>query len=341
VKRSNRGMTLLEMMIAVGLTSLVMSLALSLVVTGMTIARKDEQVVASNMAARTATEALLRDLRLSGVPAGIYVTDPGGTPFRINSIFSVAGAGGVNEGLAGTDELWVVSPRPQMMRSDCALDGSAAVITSNGTGTLSISCKTPIENADLLLVTNFQTAALITPTAFPTSTTMNYAEQGVSGFTNAPEKGVFMRGDYVVPVDIVHYYIEANPVTNRPQLVRAVGGLAATPTAAAPFADDGTRKQVFANVEDLQLAFGVGVAPAITFSSAINGAAFDPAAAPVSLRVSVVGITPLRVVTEDGNILPLGPVTVEDHVAAVVPDGFRRSVVRRRVELLNIGAVSL
>lgn len=335
-------MSLIEIMVAVGITAVVMSMAMSLVVTGMTIARRDEQVISSNLAARTAMEAMMRDLRLSGVPGGIFVADPGGAFFRINSIFSTAGSGGANSGLVGTDELWVVAPRPQMLRSNCALDGSAAVITTNGVGTLNISCSAPLTNATMLLATNFQTAALITPTGFPTPTSLTYAESAVPGFSPSPEKAAFMRGDYVVPADIIHYFIELNPANNRPRLVRSVAVMAPAPTAAVPFADNGNiRRDVYADVEDLQLAFGSGVAPAITFTPAINGATFNAATAPVSVRVSVVGVTPLRVITENNTIVPLGPVTVEDHIAAAVPDGYRRSVFRRRVELLNVGAASL
>lgn len=324
-------MTLIEMMVAAALTSAVVAIAMTVVTTGINLARNQEQRVASNTAARTAMEYILRDLRLVGVPEGIWMTSAGGPPFRIVPAFSSAGAN-------GTDELWLVVPRATMLQSNCTTLGSSAVLTAPGTGSLSINCAAPLAGSSQLLITNLRSAALVSGVTFPSSTAVTYAEQGVAGFSNSPEKGGFQRGDLVASVEIVHYYVRPNPVTNRPELVRSLGAVSPNPTSTAPFVDPGTQGQVFEDVEDLQVAFGRGLAPALSFTSAHN-ADFKTQGTtpPISVRVNVVGVTPRRVVDQNNNMLPYAPVTVEDHAPAATVDGFRRSVYRRRVELVNQG----
>lgn len=322
-------MTLIEIMVAAALTTAVVAMAMTVVSTGINLARNQEQQVTSNTAARTAMEFLLRDLRLVGVPEGLWVTSTAGSPFRIVPAFTSAGAN-------GTDELWLVVPRPAMLQSNCTTVGSSAVVTESGTGPLTINCSAPLAGASQLLVTNLRSAALVSGVTFPTATTLHYAQQGVAGFSSRPEKGGFQRGDLVAPVDIVHYYVRTNAITNRPELVRSLGALASTPTATTPFVDPGTQLQTFQDVEDLQVAFGSGTAPALTFVSS-HAAAFSPATVPISVRVNLVGVTPRKVVDQNNAVLPYGPVTVEDHAATGPIDGYRRSVYRRRVELVNQG----
>ena len=332
-----KGMTLLEIMIAVGIASAVMAMAVSVVGAGVTLARKGEQTVASNEASRAGMEMLLRDLRIAGTGGGLFVTDSAGTPVQINSIFTQAGTN-------GTDELWLVVPRSNMMQNDCSKVGSAAIVSASGTGPLTVNCTAPLAGATTLLVTNFSQGALISGLTLATGTSITYAESGVSGFSNNPQTGGFQRGDYVVPVDVVHYFVRLNAVTNRPELIRSPGALNTPVSAAAPFKDVSTNRQDrFPDIEDLQVAFGSGVAPSLTFASG-HTVVYNPAAAPVALRLTVVGITPRPVLDDQNKVQPFGPVDVEDHLVSVPPpdpDGYRRSVYRRRIELLNMGPANL
>ena len=327
------GMTLLEAMIAVGITTAVMALAVSVVGSGVRLARQGEQTVNSNEAARTGMEMLLRDLKVAGVPGGIYVTGAG-PPFQVNSIFTAAGA-------SGSDDLWLVVPRPNAMQANCTSPGSGAVITAAGSGALTVNCTATFTTADTLMVNNFKTAALIDGLAFPSTTTITYAQQGVANFSSSPQKGGYLRGDLVFVVDIIRYQVRNNAISGRPELVRQRGSIAVAPTAAAPFdVVVGSPEQRFPDVEDLQVAFGRGVAPALTFTSG-HFPAFVPGGGPSAVRVSVVGITPQRIIDDLGQPQPFSPVTVEDHIAPVVIDGYRRSVYRRRVELSNMNPVNL
>lgn len=328
------GMTLLEVMVAVAITTMVMAMALSVVSTGVRIARQGEQTVNSNEAARTGMEMLLRDLRLVGIPGGILVTDPGGTPLRINPVFTQAGS-------TGADDLWMVVPKANALQANCVSPGSGAVVTVPGTGPLTVNCTAPFSTTDLLLVSNFTSGVLISGLTFPTTTSITYAQQATSNFSSAPAKGGYQRGDLILPVEVVRYTVRPNALTGRPELVRQRGTLNTPVSATAPFVvPAGAPEQRFPDVEDLQVAFGTGVAPAITFASGHN-ILFSPGAAPLSARVSVVGITPRAIINDQNQPLPLGPVTVENHVAAATTDGYRRSVYRRRVELLNMSMVNL
>jgi len=327
-------MTLIEMMVAVGITSVVVALALSVVSTGVKLARQGEQTVQSNEAARGGMEMLLRDLRLAGLPGGIWVTSVGGPPFRINPVFTAAGAG-------GSDDVWMVVPRPNSLQANCASPGSGAVITAAGTGALTVNCNGTFTTADTLLVSNFTSGALIDGLSFPSATSITYAQQAVAGFSSSPQKGGYQRGDQVFVVDIIRYRVRLQPTTNRPVLVRQIGALAAAPTAAAPFdVPAGSPEQMFADVEDLQVAFGTGIAPALTFASG-HTPSYSANAFPVAVRVSVVGVSPRIILNEQGAPMSFAPVTVEDHVPSPTVDGYRRSVYRRRVDLLNMNPVNL
>lgn len=360
MKTNAKGMTLLEVIIAVAITSVVMALAVSVVGSGVRVARQGEQTVGSNEAARTGMEMILRDLRAAGTPQGIWVTQPGGTPFLIHSIFTQAGSGGLS---AAIDDLWLVVPRSVALQGNCTTAGSAAAVTLSGPGTLNVTCTTPFATTDILLVTNFGAGgrpadavgpiadpmtgggALISGLTFSVAASgpiITYAESATPNFSSAPHKGGFQKGDLVMPVDIIRYQVRPNALTGRPELIRARGGLnTAGVTGTAPFSvAAGAPEQRFPDVDDLQVAFGTGTPPNLTFTSAHN-ILFSSTTSPLAVRLSVVGTTPRPILDDHQKIQEFGPVTVEDHVPSPTFDGYRRSVYRRRIELLNMGAVSL
>lgn len=324
----------MEVLVALVITAVVMAMAFSMLGSGLRIARQAEQTVGSNQAARDAMAMVLRDLRVTGVPGGIWVTDASGAPFRIQPIFTQPGAGGV-------DELWMVVPRPNAFQANCTSPGSGAVVTEPGTGALTVNCTTPFLATDVLMVTNFSTAALISAPNFPSAQTITYREQGVAGFSNAPDRGGFQKGDVVFPVDIIRYSVRPNAISGRPELVRSIGTLNSPLSMTAPFVVPAAApERTVADVEDLQVAFGTGMPPALVFNST-HLIPFSAATAPLAVRISVVGVSAKTIIDDNGNILPFGPVAVEDHLPAAAIDGFRRSAYRRRVELMNMSAVSL
>jgi prepilin-type N-terminal cleavage/methylation domain-containing protein len=351
---NRRGLTLLEMLIAVAIVSVVMVLAISVVNTGVLLARRGEQTVMSNEAARTGMEYLVRDLHLAGngAPGGIWVADPTG-PKNIRPIFTEPGANN------GSDALWLVVPRAAMMSANCATPNSAVVLTtSSAAGNLNVNCNgtapdVALAKTDTLMVTNFTTAALIDGLDFPTSTSITYRQSGT--VSSAPEKGGFQRGDYAFPVDLVRYSIQINAMTQRPELLREVGVLSGNP-AAAPFvvpcpstAPAGScvpgPTMRFPDVEDLQVAFGFGLQPNLTFQSRHEAlSCLGPGCLPVqpqSVRVSLVATTPRSVLDTNGKIMPFKAAAVEDNAPTTPVDGFRRSVYRRRVELTNMNMVNM
>lgn len=330
MKRASRsGFTLIEAMVAALLMTLVMAVAVSVIGAGTRVARTTEQTTGSNDSARLAAEVVLRDLRLAGTMQGVFVGQ-GGVMQVFNPIFTEAGP-------AGTDALWVIAPRPNALKADCTKVGSAAVVTvASQSGPLTVNCTTSLAGADLLLVTNFKRAALITVTGMA-GQTINFAEQGIMNFGPAPEKGGMQRGDLVMPVQLVRYSIVPSPGWPTPPVMLRergqVGGASFQPI-------PGGHADVYNDVEDLQVAWGTGVAPNLTFTSG-HAALFNAGAVPVAMRFSVVGMGRLPMRDETGGLMNYSPITLEDHVPPVVVDGFRRSVYRRRIELLNNGALNL
>jgi type II secretory pathway pseudopilin PulG len=324
-------MTLLEVMVAALLLVAVMAVAMQVVGVGVRVARQNEQTTTTNDSARLAAEVMLRDIRLAGAMQGVFVSD-GVTGRQINPMFTEAGPN-------GTDALWVVVPAPRAMQADCTKVGSGVVVAAaSGSGPLTVNCTAPLVGSATLMVTNFSRAALIAPTAL-TPTTITFAEGGIQNYGPYPEKGGMLKGDMVLPVQLARYSVStvAPCSATRPCLLREVGALTGNP--AAPFTvPAGARTDRYNDIEDLQIAWGTG--QPVTFTSA-HSALYNAAAAYTSMRINVVGISPLPIRGENGTLMALTPVTVEDHAPAPVVDGYRRSLYRRRVELLNNGALNL
>jgi hypothetical protein len=102
------------------------------------------------------------------------------------------------------------------------------------------------------------------------------------------------------------------------------------------------------DIEDLQLAVGIdptssGNPDNIVFSSSALGPGFVPGVR--SIRVSVVARSPMTILATDGSkqmSAQYAPLSVEDHVIAKpVPDGRRRTLFTRRVELVNFASGDL
>lgn len=358
-----RGMTLLETMVAAALATIILGAAAALLLAGGRVVHNTEHVADSHDHARLAGELLLSAVRQAGagMSEGLWVVSAG-VPLRINPIFGGDGAGtgqlaatttGNVPGTDGSDDLWLVVPDRNYLGRDCA-PGAAMTVVQPGTGALQVNCVgTPSGAAPgtpMLVASNMKSAALLTQTSVtssPPTATVNYLEAGVPGFSNAPHKGGFQRGDLVYPARVLHFFIGAHPTTGRKALMRAEGR-PGTDAAGRPFMDMGDPVVVQDFVEDFQVAFGVDASNSGDAASYVFQHGLKPEYTPGlrSVRISVVatGRTPRRDTQNQAVLSEDLPIAVENHAVPAVPppaDGYFRSLFSRRAELPNLASASL
>ncbi|RKH12305.1 prepilin-type cleavage/methylation domain-containing protein [Corallococcus sp. CA053C] len=356
-----RGMTLLETMVAAALATIILAAAAALLLAGGRVVHNTEHVADSHDHARLAGELLLSAVRQagSGMSDGLWVVSSG-VPQRINPIFGGDGAGtglltatttGNVVGTEGSDDLWLVVPDRNYLGRDCA-PGAAMTVVAPGTGSLQVNCVGTPSGAPpatpMLVASNMKSAALLTQTSVtsnPPTATVSYSESGVPGFSNAPHKGGFQRGDLVYPARVLHFFIGPHPTTGRKALLRAEGTPAAD-IAGRPFMDMGDPVVVQDFVEDFQVAFGVDATNTGDPTSYVFQNGLSPEYTPGlrSVRISVVatGRTPRRDTQNQAVLSEDLPIAVENHTPATVPpDGYFRSLFSRRAELPNLASASL
>src|ERR1700687_1480294 len=229
-----RGVTLLELMIAVSITVTAIGATMGLVGYTGVLARHADIVAESNNSARLAGDSIAAVLRNSGMGGGqgLYLA-VGGSPIMVNPIH---GADNLSLNYAGrsvnsSDDLWLIGPDKNAMRDNCNSKGAYVSVIGAGLGPLSVvpfpssPCTNPFANGDSLLVTNMNKSALITGIALnsPGPNQINYNESAISGFSNAPERGGFQVGDMALRARVVHFYLDVNPLTNRLALYQATG----------------------------------------------------------------------------------------------------------------------
>nr|BDT31863.1 PilW family protein [Myxococcus sp. MH1] len=354
-----RGMTLLETMVALALTSIIIAAAAALMVAGSRVVHNTEHTTDSHDSARLAGEAIMSLVRQAGAgaPNGIWVRR-NGVPVRTSAFFgrdgtTGAGTSGNVTTADGSDDLWLVVPDRDYLGEPCVTPGAAVSVVRPGTGELEVNCTQSLKAPQLHLVSNMTSAALISELNIVPSTPgvpgrVNYAESGTPGFSNAPEKGGFQKGDLVYPVRLVHFFIGPHPVSRRPSLLRTEGRLVAD-ALGRPFSDmaGATPFVVQENVEDFQVAFGFDTTgrddPAqYTWR---HGQGADHQSGLRTLRISVVatGRNPRRNSQSSAVLADDKPVTVENNVRAptVAADGYYRSLFTRRMELPNLAAANL
>jgi prepilin-type N-terminal cleavage/methylation domain-containing protein len=350
-KRHAAGFTLIELMISVTIMTLAIVAAMQIVLVATRLAATQELTGQSNTSARSAADEIISNINLAGLGAssGVWV-NVGGTATRINPIFGLDGTTGqggtpaVSNG-TGIDDLWLVVGGRNTFRQACSDSGAGSVVTNAGTGSLKVLCTSTLAGSTKLLVSNMNSAALLSTAVYPDGTTVNYAESAVPNFSDSPEKGGFQVGDVVYPARILHYYIAVDPVTNLPGLYRAEGQLTAD-ALGRPFSNLSTTL-VQPGIEDLQVSFGFDTAltgnpDSYTFQ---NGLGATYATGLRSIRLSLVALS-LRGIRDANGAprtgAPFVPVTLENHTPGAVPlDGLRRSQLIRRVELVNMGVASL
>lgn len=357
-----RGMTLLETMVAAALATIILAAATALLLAGGRVVHNTEHVADSHDNARLAGETLLSAVRQAGagMSEGLWVVS-GGTPQRINPVFGGDGAGagvlaptttGNTPGADGSDDLWLVVPDRNYLGRDCA-PGAAMTVVKPGTGALEVNCVGVPSGAapalSMLVASNMKSAALLTQTSVsstPPTATVNYLETSVPGFSNAPHKGGFQRGDLVYPVRLLHFFIGTNVHTGRKALMRAEGK-PVSDVSGRPFMDMGDPVVVQDYVEDFQVAFGLdatntGDPAKYTFQNGLKPE-FTPGLRSVRVSVVATGRTPRRDNRNQAVLSDDLPLAVENHTPppAASADGYFRSLFSRRAELPNLASASL
>jgi type II secretory pathway pseudopilin PulG len=349
-----RGLTLVELMISVVIMMIAIMAAAALIIAGSNMTARAERRTTAEDSARDAMELIGRSLANAGMgaPGGLYIWQ-GGANVLINPVFGTGG------GASGVDDLWLVVPDRNVLREPSVLPecisapGSATTNLTNGTDSsgLRVSCITGFTKHDTLLVTNWNTGALIfnpepTPAkSFGEPAIIQFPAMGTD-FSNAPGRGDFKAGDLVFRVKVIHYFVRMNSATGRPVLYMARGAVNPLPPPAPPFFENGDPVVVQDNIEDLQITYEVADNDSVvpgdygqlqTFPAQRQAPPFLR-----SLTVRIVGITPAQQRMANGAILTSHkPIfKLADHentsVLGANADGYERVMVQRRFELPNL-----
>ena len=349
---TNRGVTLLELMIAVSITVVAIAATMGLVGFTGVLARHADIVAEGNNNARLAGDVIAGALRNAGMGGGqgVYL-GVAGSATMINPIH---GADNLSLNYAGrsvnnSDDLWLVVPDRNAMRDSCNTRGAYVSVVTPGLGALSVvpfptaPCTNPFVNGESLLVTNMNRSALITNIALnsPGPNQINYNESTISGFSNAPERGGFQVGDMVLRARVVHFYLDVNPLTNRLALYKA-DGMIGPDFLGRPFTDLATSRTVVQDyVEDFQVVYWVDPSLSNDPSQYViqHGMPAGYQAGVRSVTISVVATTARKQIDESNQVILTGataPRSVANHPAVATPDGYMRGIYTRRIEIPNL-----
>lgn len=351
MKRS-RGLTIIEMMIALAIAVSVIAVAMGLVVFGFSKARDSDVVSDSNNYARLAGEFIAANVRNAGMGSGggVYLNNAG-APMLVNPIYGadnlVTNAAGNN--VNGSDDLWIIVPDKNATMDNCSKRGAYVSVIANGTGPLSIMpwpgspCVHSLSNGDNLLVTNLNSSALLTSIQIdsPGPNQINYAESVISGFSDAPSHGGFHIGDLAFRAQLIHYYLDLDPMTNRLALYSASGRIGAD-FLGRPLIDmTGTPQIVQRYIEDFQVVYWLDPNLTNDPSKYVDQHGLTPPFQTGLRAVEIYVVSTTRQNLLDANAKVMmnsatAPRSIANHVVAATPDGFRRSIYSRRVEIPNL-----
>lgn len=262
--------------------------------------------------------------------------------------------------------------------SMAASSATSLPLSACGAGSTTVSGIAPntvgsfLTNEPMLLVSAGKRGALLT-NANVSATSITYAEMGTNGFGTDEYGAGFNAGDQVFPVRVLHYFVSMpgapcpapGPLPAPIPGINTIGkdlmpdcapGLYvadAIPnggSANPPFVDSGPAALVMSNVEDLQVAWavdgpGTGNPANFAFQNGLAPTPFTPNLR--AIRVSIVSRTARPQRSSDttnaaSTSAVFRPLTIENHVPpAAAPDGYRRTVYTRRVELINLAPRSL
>jgi type II secretory pathway pseudopilin PulG len=348
--KTNRGFTLVEMLVSMSIMMVAIVATAMILVEGQRFTRNAEEVSNSNDNARVAGELIASALRVAGMGGalGVWINNAG-TPRLISPIFGTDAI--ATEG--NTDDIWMIlADRRGFKDNNCALNsGGGVTLVQGGVGLLNVNCTRSLlpaglANPPLLLVANFANPASLLTQPRPVTAsdgtvvgTIDYGESAVSGF---PPRG-FQQGDSAYGASVVRFFVHRD--SSGSALYRETGRLSgATPPAFVPASV--ARTLVQPDIEDLQLAYGVDPSGTnqpdqYVFS---NGFPDTFASALRSVRVSVVAIHNRQLkrgdMTSMTSYKPISP--IENHDQTLAPnDAYRRSLYTRRVELPNLSPGTL
>jgi hypothetical protein len=356
--KSNRGFTLIEIMISGGIMMVAVIATCMMLLEGQRFTRNTEEVAKSNDSARLAGELIVGALRIAGMGAnlGVYINN-GGVPRLISPIFGTDNI----TALGSTDDIWMVMPeRSSLVNSDTCQplvvagftkSGGSAALLQGGTGQLQVNCTlgllpSGVAPPPMLLVTNFQTPGVLLtqPTLGAASNgtsvgQIDYAEEAVGTYPPNP----YQLGDLVYGASVVRFFVKRD-ANGRPGLYRQTGLLTgASPPAFIPTTL--TESLVQEDIEDLQFSYGVdpsglNLPDNYTFTDGFPDGFTRPLR---SVRVSVVSIHERQMMKGDtSGLTAYVPIRIENHdVSAAPQDAFRRSLFSRRVELVNLAPGAL
>jgi type II secretory pathway pseudopilin PulG len=277
-------MTLIEVMISMTIMMAAVTAAAAVFIAGSKMTAETERRGTAEDAARMAMDAIAHSAQNSalGIPGGLWVNwDNGGTkPTLVNPVFG------------GNDDLWVVVPDRNAFRESCVQRGAYTTTYTAGTGPLTVRCVDSFAADDMLVATNFTTGALLTHiTLVPgPPATIGYAESG-SSYSDAPGSGGFTPGDVVFKVRLLHYFIDAHPITGRPALWMADGEVDSG-GALRPFKNS-SKRVVQDNIESLRIRYcsvaNPGASPDCLYQNAV--------AAPYAAGLHALGVTVVATTT--------------------------------------------
>lgn len=314
--RGQRGFTIVELMIAMVLCTILIGVAFQIAITIVRGYRQHQEAVAVQRSARAAIDLISDAVRngSAGVPSARLYDAAGCT--------AVAGIDVINSE-SGPDEVTVITASGgaiTSVREDAITETSSTVTVLDATG---------IAPGDLVIVTDFTTGHVLKVadvTDNGSTATLVIDVGGCGGMTF-----VYDVGALVVRAKVSRFYVE--DLDGVPTLF--LDPDADGPEAAEPLAE---------GIEDLQIAVGVdqGGDGAITDTASFddewhyNSAGDDvPPAATTSpwraLRLTVVA----RTTTEDIGGEWSSPPSIEDHLGGAV-DGHRRRVASTVVEIRNM-----
>jgi prepilin-type N-terminal cleavage/methylation domain-containing protein len=363
-----RGFTLIELLTALAIMMIIVTASAAVLVAGASMTRNGNQVVESNDNVNAAGEMLASSLRSAclGSLGGVNVAN-GGVPAAVSCVFGSDAQTNPQtntvapmSNLAGNaaDELWAVVPDHNAFGETCSLapgnGGQGTSITADTlTGSLPVQCTNTFTNTDLLEATQLSslptggvTSAILTVSGL-TPNVISFNEQAILGFSDSSSG--WHKGDFVFRAHIYHFFIAPDPNANNIPALYRQPALPGPDSRGWPFKDDPTQSaQIYDGVEDLQLAYGfdplgTGNPAAYTFQNQLTCGGGQPACAHSdlrSLRVNLVGHGSLRFTDSDGpsQSMLLRPLNVENHIWLVPPppDGYRRTIYTRRIELANM-----
>lgn len=330
-----RGMTLVELIVAMGLSSLVILALLAYAQSQTAIQRQTQQATALQANVQAAVEELSTSLRSAGASftAG-YATNavPPGTPSRVLGVTMVNNALGAPGG-DGPDTLQVLvsDDIDYATLLDDAAQATTPLITDGAAG---------LRQGDLLLLSDFTDAVLYRLTQDPTAATFN--GEAVTHLAVTPPLAAppipFLKGAKVFRARPLIYRLDTNLLEGLSVLTLQDG---------APFITTEPPQIVAEHIEDLQVALGIdglwgGIRDGVLQET---GKAADddewvhnfpgetlPDPLPAGSFITAVRVTVVGRASQPGDQLTPGRPAVEDRPAGP-PDNFRRRLLSAQIYL--------